>query len=160
MAQPAREQLRLPSPEISMSPAGEQLVKLPTWLWLARGSWHRVSETASVPGVSVTAIARPTKVVWKLGDGSSVTCRGPGTPYDGGSRTEGSADPGRASPDCGHTYRDSSAGQPSGAYSVSATIHWTITWAGAGDSGIFPGMTTTSTAQVRVAESQALNTRQ
>ncbi|MEU5001542.1 hypothetical protein [Streptomyces sp. NPDC021622] len=159
MAQQAREQLRLPSPDISMSPAGEQLVKLPTWLWLARGSWEPVSATAAVPGVSVTAVARPAKVVWKLGDGSSVTCRGPGTPYDEGVRKKGPEDPGRASPDCGHTYRSSSAGQPAGAYTVSATIHWTVTWAGAGDSGTFPGMTTTSTAQVRVAESQALNTR-
>lgn len=158
IAQQARDQLRLPSPEIETNPPGEQLVNLPTWLWLARGNWQRVSATAAVPGVSVTAVARPTKVVWKLGDGSSVTCEGPGTPYDSDPRGKGAAQATSSSPDCGHTYRSSSAGQPADAYAVSATVYWTVTWAGAGQTGAFPGMTTTSNAQVQVAESQALNT--
>ncbi|HEY8986484.1 MAG TPA: hypothetical protein VIU15_43800 [Streptomyces sp.] len=151
LAQVAREQLRLPSPQIQASPAGEQLVNLPTWLWLDRGVWDPVSATASVPGVSVTAVARPKSVVWAMGDGSSVTCDGPGTPY--GAR----ANPKSTSPDCGYTYRSSSAEQPSSAYAVSATVHWTVSWSGAGQSGVFPGLTTTSNAGFRVAESQALN---
>ncbi len=154
LAQQAREQLRLPSPVIRASPAREQLVHLPTWLWLARGSWGSRSAIASVPGVSVTAVARPQKVVWKLGDGSPVTCKGPGTPYGGKSAVSAK----RPSPDCGHTYRSSSAGQPGGAYAVSATVHWTVSWSGAGESGTFPGMTTTATAGFLVRESQALNT--
>ncbi len=99
----------------------------------------------------MTAVARPTSVVWTMGDGSSVTCRGPGTPY--GSRTI----PKNPSPDCGHTYKVSSAGQPDSAFAVSATVHWTVTWAGAGQTGVFLDMMTTSTADFRVAESQALN---
>lgn len=152
VAQQARNQLRLPTPEIETSPPGEQLVNLPTWLWLDRGNWERVSATASVPGVSVTAVARPTKVVWRLGDGSSVTCSGPGTPYTAVTDSK------KPSPNCGHTYRASSAGQPGNAYAVSATIHWSVSWSGAGESGTFPGLTTTSQAALRVAESHALNT--
>lgn len=151
LAQVAREQLRLPSPRIQASPADEQLVNLPTWLWLERGGWGAVSATASVPGVSVTAVARPTSVDWTMGDGHSVTCTGPGTPYGA------SASPKSPSPDCGYTYRTTSAGRPDSAFAVSATVHWTVTWAGAGQSGVFPGMTTTSDADFRVAESQALN---
>lgn len=151
LAQAAREQLRLPSPRIQASPADEQLVNLPTWLWLERGGWGAVSATASVPGVSVTAVARPTSVDWTMGDGHSVTCTGPGTPYGA------SASPKSPSPDCGYTYRTTSAGRPDSAFAVSATVHWTVTWAGAGQSGVFPGMTTTSDADFRVAESQALN---
>lgn len=151
LAQVARNQLRLPSPQIEANPADEQLVNLPTWLWLDRGDWGAVSATATVPGVSVRAVARPTSVVWTMGDGSSVSCTGAGTPY--GSRTS----PKSASPDCGYTYRTSSAGQPDSAYAVSATVHWTVTWAGAGQTGVFPDMTTTSNADFRVAESQALN---
>lgn len=151
LAQVARNQLRLPSPEIQANPAEEQLVNLPTWLWLDRGDWGSVSATASVPGVSVTAVARPKSVVWTMGDGKSVTCGGSGTPY--GSSTS----PKSPSPDCGYTYRISSAGQPDSAYPVSATMHWTVTWAGAGQTGVFPDMTTTSNADFRVAESQALN---
>jgi len=151
LAQLARDQLRLPSPRIEASPAAEQLVGLPTWLWLDREMWGAVSATASVPGVSVTAVARPVSVEWAMGDGSTVTCAGPGTPYGIG------GNPQSPSPDCGYTYRISSAGRPGGTFAVSATVDWTVTWSGAGQSGVFPGLTTTSGAGFAVAESQALN---
>ncbi|WP_424187628.1 hypothetical protein ACOBQX_07475 [Actinokineospora sp. G85] len=150
LAQMARKQLRLPSPSIAANPVGDQLVNLPTWMWLS-GGWGPVSATASVPGVSVTAVATPTSVIWAMGDGSTVTCTGAGTPYKAG------ADPKAPSPDCGHVYRRSSASQPGQAYPVTATVHWTVTWSGAGQGGTFPDMTTTGDATFRVAESQALN---
>jgi hypothetical protein len=150
LAQMARKQLRLPSPSIAANPAGDQLVNLPTWMWLS-GGWGPVSATASVPGVSVTAVATPTSVTWAMGDGSAVTCTGAGTPYKAGT------DPKAPSPDCGHVYRRSSASQPRQAYPVTATVHWTVTWSGAGQGGTFPDMTTTGNATFRVAESQALN---
>ncbi|WP_253838653.1 hypothetical protein [Actinokineospora globicatena] len=146
----ARRQLRLPSPAIAASPATEQLVNLPTWLWLT-GSWRPVSARASVPGVSVTAVATPTSVSWVMGDGSTVTCNGPGTPY------QADGDPRAASPTCGHVYRRSSTGLPGRAYAVSATVHWRVSWSGAGQGGVFPDLTTTGTAVFRVAESQVLN---
>jgi hypothetical protein len=152
LAQAAYRQLRLPSPGVESSPEDEQLVGLPTWLWLDRGEWAPVSATASVPGVSVTAVARPVSVVWMLGDGSTVTCSGPGTAY-----TSSSVGPKSASPDCGHTYRVSSAGRPEDAFAVSATVHWRVTWSGAGQNGVFPDLTTVSSAAFRVAESQGLN---
>jgi hypothetical protein len=150
LAQMARRQLLLPAPTIATSPAGDQLVNLPTWLWVSNG-WGPISATASVPGVSVTAVATPTSVSWSMGDGSTVTCTGPGTSYRAGS------DPRSSSPDCGHTYRGSSASQPGQAFPVSATVHWTVTWSGAGQGGTFPDMTTTGNVAFRVAESQALN---
>jgi hypothetical protein len=51
----------------------------------------------------------------------------------------------------------SSAGQVGQAFPVTATVHWSITWSGAGEGGTFPDMTTTSRAAFRVAEAQALN---
>jgi hypothetical protein len=151
LAQMARNQLRLPTPVIAANPPGEQLVSLPTWLWLS-GGWTTTSATASVPGVSVTAVATPTSVTWSMGDGNTVSCAGPGTSFPTGT------DPHASSPTCGYTYRSSSAGQPGEAYAVSATVHWTVTWSGAGQNGVFPDMTTTGTAAFRVAESQAINT--
>lgn len=150
LAQMAFNQLRLPTPTIAENPAGEQLVNLPTWMWLSSG-WGPVSATASVPGVSVTAVATPTSVSWSMGDGSTVSCAGAGTPFQPG------ADPKASSPDCGHTYRTSSASQASQAFPVTATVHWMVTWSGAGQGGTFPDMTTTGNAAFRVAESQALN---
>lgn len=150
LAQMAYKQLRLPTPTIAANPAGEQLVNLPTWMWLSSG-WGPVSATAAVPGVSVTAVATPTSVSWSMGDGSTVACTGAGTPFSPGT------DPKASSPDCGHTYRTSSASQASQAFPVTATVHWTVTWSGAGQGGTFPDMTTTGNAAFRVAESQALN---
>ncbi|MEV0675886.1 hypothetical protein AB0I60_05110 [Actinosynnema sp. NPDC050436] len=40
---------------------------------------------------------------------------------------------------------------------MTATVHWTVTWSGAGQGGTFPDMTTTGSAMFRVAESQVLN---
>ncbi|MDN5747156.1 MAG: hypothetical protein L0H64_01275 [Pseudonocardia sp.] len=151
LAAQARERLRLPDPAVAASPVGNQLVNLPTWLWLD-GDWAPVEATASVPGVSVTARAVPESATWVMGDGSEVVCRGPGTVYVPG------ADPASSSPDCGHTYRLSSAGRPGEVFAVSVTVSWTVTWAGAGDGGTFPGLTTTGQTAFRVAESQALLT--
>jgi hypothetical protein len=152
VARRAVDRLTLPDPVIAASPAPglEQLVSVPTWLWLQRGAWRGRNATAAVPGVSVTATATPTKVTWSMGDGSRVVCRGPGTPY------RVSADPGVGSPDCGHTYRRSSAGQPGGTFRVTAVISWSISWAGGGETGTLPDLETTSTAAFRVSESQAL----
>ncbi|MBN1173888.1 MAG: hypothetical protein JXA67_17075 [Micromonosporaceae bacterium] len=152
LAQQARSRLRLPSVAIRLNPSGDQLVNLPTWLALDQGSWQSQSATASVPGVSVTATARPVKAVWSLGEGGSVTCTGPGTPWKAGT------DPMASSPDCGYTYRRSSAGSAGAAFSVTVTITWEVTWAGAGQSGTIAGLSTTGTVPVRVAESQAVIT--
>lgn len=151
VARMARKQLRLPTPRIAANPAGEQLVNLPTWLWLT-GGWAPMSATASVADVSVRAVATPRSVSWSMGDGTTLTCTGPGTPF------RPSSDPTSASPDCGHTYHSSSAGHIGQAFAVSARVHWTVRWSGAGQNGVFPDLTTTSTTALRVAELQALNT--
>ena len=155
LAELAREYLVLPSPVIRSSPAqaGLQLVQLPTWLWISPAEWAARSKTATVPGESVTATATPVEVTWHPGDRSTVTCRGPGTPYTSAD------DPASASPDCGHTYASSSAGQPGGAYTATVTITWDIAWHGAGGAGgVLPPLFTTAVAAFRVAESQALDT--
>ncbi|WP_228714289.1 hypothetical protein [Prauserella endophytica] len=152
LAEQARAQLRLPSPVIASSPAGTQLVRLPTWLWLDRAMWQLQSATAAVSAVSVTATATPTSVSWAMGDGSTVTCTGPGIPFPGG------GDPRSASPDCGHTYQRSSAAVAGERFEATATVSWRITWSGGGASGTFPDLTTSASASFRVAEAQALGT--
>lgn len=152
LAEQARSQLRLPSPVIASNPAGTQLVRLPTWLWLDRAMWQPHSATAAVPAVSITATATPTSVSWSTGDGTTVTCAGPGTPFPIGGAAQA------ASPDCGHTYQRSSAGSPSERFPITATVSWRVTWAGAGATGAFPDLTTAAAASLRVAEAQALGT--
>ncbi|MFC3992650.1 PKD domain-containing protein [Actinoplanes siamensis] len=147
LARQARSKLELPEVVIELNPPGDQLRYLPVWMALDRRSWTTESATASVPGVSVTATARPVKVTWSMGDGSDVTCAGPGTPWTPG------IDPEKPSPDCGHTYR------APGVFTVTATVEWEVTWAGAGQSGTVPGLTTTGQVQARVQESKTLINR-
>lgn len=149
LARQAYNQLRLPSPSIAASPQGPQLVRLPTWLWI-RDGWEPVSATASVPGVSVTATAKPTKVAWSMGEGGSRTCDGPGTAYSS------DRNPRSASPDCGYTYRRASGGD---GFAVSATVSWSVSWSGAGQSGTFDGLSTTDSTTFVVEEVGAVNGR-
>jgi hypothetical protein len=150
VARQAVSKLRLPSVSIVVSPVGDQLVGLPTWLALAAGSWEPQSATATVPGVSVTATATPTEAVWEMGDGGRVVCDGPGTAWRPG------MDAGAASPDCGYTYRRSSAGAPDQMFSLSVTVSWSVSWRGAGQQGTVPNLNTGGTVRIAVAESQAL----
>jgi hypothetical protein len=154
LAQRSADSFALKSPTIEANPlpGQEQLVSLPTWLWIPSSAWKPATATASVPGISVTATATPTSVTWTTGDGGTVVCDGPGTKFP----TNG--DPRSASPDCGHVYTQSSANQPSKAFTVTATISWAITWAGGGQQGTLPALQTASTARFRVAESQTLIT--
>ena len=155
LAQLAVKYLRLPDPVIRSSPApgALQLTRLPVWLWVAANVWQPQSKTAQVPGESVTATATPVSAAWSMGDGKTVTCKGPGTAYAAGDN------PSAASPTCGYTYDQSSAGQPRGAFPVTVTITWDITWQGTGGAGgVLAPLETVAAAEFRVAESQALNT--
>ena len=154
LARQAYRQLVLAAPVIRTSPgaAVPQLVRVPTWLWVDEGVWSARSRTAAVPGLSATATARPVRVRWSMGDGVTVNCRGPGTVFRAGvNRPDG------ASPDCGHTYVRASAGEPGGLFRVTATVEWSVSWAGGGQAGTLPALTSVSSVTLRVTEAQALN---
>jgi hypothetical protein len=158
LAQQALAAMQLRAIDIGMvpepDPASVGLVGLPTWLWVnapSEQSFGPVSRTVAAGGVSVTATARVERVVWSMGDGQSITCTGAGTPYlDSYGRSD--------SPDCGHTYTRTSAAQPGGAYTVTATSYWTVDWAGGGQTGTIDGVSFTQEAQVRIGELQVIQT--
>jgi hypothetical protein len=153
LAQQAIDGLRLPQPQIAASPNGIQLVRLPTWLWLAGTSWQSQQASASVPGLTVTAVAEPVRAEWVMGDGATVACTSAGTKWTASYDVEAE------SPTCGHSYTRSSASAPGGEYAVSVTVEWTVSWSGGGSSGTGPGMTTTASTSWPVAESQAITGR-
>lgn len=153
LAAQALSKLVLAIPTIESSPGGgaPQTVELPTWAWLPRAQWAPLSATASVPGESVTATATPAAVTWSWGDGASTVCHGPGTPY-----VKGVSNPAAPSPDCGHTYHQTSAAGPDQQFPVTATLAWGVAWSGGGQSGTFPDLTTTATAHWTVRQIQSL----
>lgn len=146
--------LSLPVPEPRFSPTGEQVVNLPTWMWLA-GGWGTETSSVSVPGVTVTVIAVPESAIWSMGDGSTVVCDGPGDAYDPAVAATSHA------PSCSHTYARSSAGQPFESLAVSVTVRWHATWSAAGvaGGGDLGAIDRTTTFALRVGEVQALNNR-
>ncbi len=153
LAEQAVSKLELPTLVVRMSPVetAHQVVGVPSWLWVEKTSWRPVHSTAEVPGVSVEATATPSSVTWNLGDGSDrVVCPGPGTPYGPDS------DPYAASPDCGHTFERPSVGDADGVFQAVVTAHWSVSWSGAGQGGVFPDLTTRSVLPVKVVEVQSL----
>ncbi|MFG2227734.1 hypothetical protein [Streptomyces sp. NPDC048644] len=114
------------------------------------GSTGPATATASAGPVTVTATATVSRVVWDMGDGGTVTCSGAGTPYKASYGKQ-------VSPDCGHLYQHTSAGQPHERYPVTATATWTVHWTGAGQQGHLDDITRKSNVATEVGEAQALN---
>jgi hypothetical protein len=149
----AQEELRLPTPEVAMSPPGEQVVHVESWLWLDGALWRPHSSSASAGGVTATVTATPSRTVWDMGNGDVVVCDGPGVAYDTRRSAAGQ------STDCSYTYRVSSAGRPGDAYPVTVTVEWELSWTvtGAPGGGALPALTTSTSTAVPVGEVQALN---
>ena len=149
LAQTAIAQMRLRAISIGIVPepvAGRVgIIGMPTWMWVqdpGPSTLGPITRTASAGGFAVTASAKADRVVWHMGDGATVTCRGAGTPYaDSFGR--------QPSPDCGHTYTRQ------GTYTVRATSYWTVQWSGMGLTGTIP-LNFTDTTTITMGEAQVL----
>jgi hypothetical protein len=108
----ARSSAGLRPPVVHTAPDGKTFVRMRTSLWV---DGYDVVKTRPVgePGQQmVQATATPVSVTWNLGE-SKKTCNNPGS-------KDGKA--------CNYTFRRASAGQPGGAYQITATITWNLTW--------------------------------
>ncbi|MEU5281703.1 ATP/GTP-binding protein [Streptomyces asoensis] len=153
LAREAVDKMLLTGPDIvSPRAAGNYIVGMPTWMWVNESptTYGPNSASASLAGVTVTATAKVSKIDWKMGDGSTVTCNGPGTVYVA---SYGKQD----SPTCGHTYTRTSAGQPGAKYTVTATATWTVEWQinGQGEAGQFTEVRQSQT-QLAIGEVQVV----
>ncbi|MEU3735388.1 ATP/GTP-binding protein [Streptomyces sp. NPDC033538] len=151
LAQRMVDSMTLLGPDIaSPRAAGRYTVGVPVWMWVNQSAttYGPNIASASAGGVTVTATAMVSKIVWQMGDGSAVTCAGPGTPYRGSSEMA-------ESPTCGHRYSTTSAQGPGGKYAVTATSTWTVDWQGAGQSGQLQEIRQ-SDMQVAVGEMQVV----
>ncbi|MEU9918944.1 ATP/GTP-binding protein [Streptomyces sp. NPDC051001] len=147
VAQQAVDKMLLAGPDVA-SPrvAGKYTVGVPVWMWVNQSAttYGPNSASATAGGVTVTATARVSKIVWQMGDGATVTCTGPGTAYQ--------ASVGMAkSPTCGHVYTTTSASEPGGKFALSATSTWTINWQVTGGGGGTGQLTETRQSQIPVA---------
>jgi len=145
----ARRLLDLPLPEPSLNPPGAQLVGVPTWFWLG-GAWEGASATASVGAVSATVHARPVQATWDLGDGTTLTC-------DAGVAYDPAVSPSAQASDCTHVFTSDSRRSREGAYEVTVTVRYDVSWdASTGAGGALDAVTRTTTIPVVVQEAQAV----
>ena len=153
LAEQAMASLVMRAPEIRMAPppgSTSGLVGLPVWMWAERGEEFLgpTRQSVSAGGVTVAAVGEVSRIAWDMGDGTTVVC-GAGTPYVSGA--------GGGSPDCGHVYAQASTRHvPGGAWPITATSTWTITWSGGGLSGT-ETLELSSSAELFVGELHVLN---
>ncbi|TDW94582.1 hypothetical protein EV137_1899 [Kribbella pratensis] len=142
-------EMRLAPPLIKTAPGVGQigLVNMPVWMWVTKteNTWGPIVRSASVPGLAVAVTAQVKAINWSMGDGKTVRCEGPGTPYDKSMGVKGS-------PTCGHRYVKTSRKLPNCKYPVTAVAQWDITWQSTlGDSGQI-SMTQQAATQLRIGE--------
>ncbi|MGW2572688.1 ATP/GTP-binding protein [Streptomyces sp. NPDC001537] len=153
LAREAVDKMLLAGPDIESPRAvGKYVVGVPMWMWVHESptTYGPNSASASLAGVTVTATAKVSKIDWEMGDGSTVTCNGPGTVY---AASYGKQD----SPTCGHTYTRTSASQSGAKYAVTATATWTVNWQvnGGGETGQFTEVRQSHT-QLAIGEVQVV----
>ena len=155
LAQEAAADTPLPVPTVGMAPASPipQLVGLTSFLWIGAAEWAPQSASASAGGVTSTVTATPRRVLWDMGNGDSVSCDGPGAPYEPALSDE------QQPSNCRYTYERSSARTPGETFTVTTTIEWDVEWVAVGAPGGGPLGTArrSSTTAVQVGEIQALN---
>lgn len=130
------------------TPGSVGYVGIPIWMWVNEPTpltYGPYEQTATLGGVTITATAQVTSILWNMGDGNNVACANPGTRYQ---VSFGLTD----SPNCGYRYSTISDGR----YNVTATSQWTVTWTGGGETGTVP-LTTTSNTSVEIDELQSVN---
>lgn len=130
-----------------LEPGSISIVGVPTWMWAENATaLGTVTDTARVPGLSLTMTAKMTGITWDMGDGTVVECEGTGTKW---SPDLGTGD----SPTCGHTYTTQ------GTRTVTSTAHWSVTWrASTGQTGVID-RDLASTSTIRVGEVQVINSQ-
>lgn len=141
--------LTIVAPGIGSTPPDDPgrigVVGLPTWLWVedpGPTTLGPLTDSVSAGGITVTVVATVEKIEWNMGDGTTITCTGGGTPW--------TPDKGIVpSPDCGHLYTTE------GTYPIQAKVYWNAAWQGGGQSGVVP-LEVSNTTTLRIGELQAL----
>jgi hypothetical protein len=99
-----------PKPRMRVAPRGVGLSGLTSYFWLARRP-RAITASAGIPGLTVTAQARPVQYVWSFGDGA-----------DKVTRTSGRRWRARRPGNIGHMY------QARGRYRTTVEVVWEARW--------------------------------
>jgi hypothetical protein len=132
-------------------------VGIPVWLWVDHpgtgNQFGTLNFRKTIGGLDVSATAVADNVEYTSGDGQTIHCA-TGTPFDEAAMA---GKPAADSPTCGFRYQHTSAGQPGGVFTVTATTVWSIHWTAGDDAGTVNRGATTSSATVRVGQLESVN---
>ncbi|MFI8927925.1 hypothetical protein ACIG3E_09655 [Streptomyces sp. NPDC053474] len=130
LAEYAYDELPIPGTRIEMAPKAETKVNLPTWVWLDKAKFKKVSVTASLPNTNLSATTTAEPVSLRIDPGTKDAETYPasgecaigkdgriGEPWARGKSEE--------TPSCGVKYLRSSG---DGSYNLKATVRWEISW--------------------------------
>ncbi|MEU7584169.1 hypothetical protein AB0B50_42050 [Streptomyces sp. NPDC041068] len=160
LAEYAYGQIPVPDTKIEMAPEGETKVNLPTWVWLDKAKFKKISVTATLPGTGLSATTTAEPVSLKLEPGTSDAETYPASGeclIEGGRIGEPRAKgtPADTDPPCGVKYLRSSADSP---YELQATITWRVKWTSTnGQGGGLPPGEFGGAQDVVVREIQSIN---
>ncbi|MET9241289.1 hypothetical protein [Nonomuraea sp. NPDC003709] len=150
LARRAYARIPITPPEVLTAPprGRDGLVGLPHWFYLAKGQWVPKSKRLHAGAVWAEATATPQRMTIDTGDGHSLTCNGPGTPFDPSLLAA------QQRSTCSHLFL-----QPALARRVTVSVTWRGTWQGSGGAGgALPPIIRSVTFPVRVVEAQTLVT--
>ncbi|MGW7085919.1 hypothetical protein ACWGH2_20850 [Streptomyces sp. NPDC054871] len=162
LAELAYNKVKLPDTDVTLAPENETKVNLPTWAWLDKAKFKKVSVTAALnaQGVNIEATTTAEPISLKLEPGTkdaeTYPASGECALNDDGSIGEpyakGKSD---QDPPCGIKYLRSSGGST---YPLKATVTWKVTWIGTGvPGGTLPSGTFGNEQNVTVEEIQSIN---
>jgi hypothetical protein len=161
LAEYAYDEIDIPETEIELSPSGDQIVNLPTWIWMQAADLEPRTVRAELPinGVWAETTAEPVSLTIDAGteDAQLFPSSGEcalrddgriGEPWDESREGE--------DPPCGLTYLRSTHG--TGPYELTASLTWEVYWTGSQTEGRnpLPGGTFETTQTIVVEESQTI----
>lgn len=162
LAELAYNRITLPDTKVTLAPEDITKVNLPTWAWLDKATFKKVSVTAALDvaglNISATTTAKPVSLRLEPGTSDAETypasgeCQLNGDDSIGAPYAKGKAG---QTPPCGIKYLRSSG---DGTYKLRATITWAVSWTGTGGTGgDLPDGTFGTTQDITVQEIQAVN---
>ncbi|MFE9371787.1 hypothetical protein ACFYM2_18725 [Streptomyces sp. NPDC006711] len=152
----AADSVSLTPTEISMAPDKTSTVNLPTWIRSSNGGFEEKRATASVAGLSATAVAKPVALHIDPGTSDAVLFPPSGNcPINADGTIGEKFTPGDAerTPPCGVTY------QRSGTFALKASVTWKISWSSTNtpSTPLPDSIFTTPPQNVTVQEIQSVN---
>jgi hypothetical protein len=161
LAEYAYDEIDIPETEIQLNPEGEQLVNVPTWIWLDASDIEPQTVRAELPvnGLWAETTAEPVSLTIDPGTEDAELFPSDGTcEIDENGRIGEPYEPGRVDedPPCGVNYLRATHAVDS--FELTASLTWEVHWTGSQTEGenALPSGTFETTHTIVVNESQAI----